>query len=298
MNSTFASCVQRILVRLLVVGLGAFSLAPSAHAQTPLLEPNTVHWAYSAYFGTGWYKVRDERDVFVLRIAPQWAVREAGLSEDGERSIGIDARLMITTGLDSFSLDDLPGAIRADNLASLSAMPGIDVTVPVNERWTLRPHASLGWGRILGESDSAWTYWAGLKSRYTFANGDLEWALINSVTYVGYTPSDGPSANFWPLMTGLEFDYPLAGRKIAGEQLVLSWHGLYTAFGKDLDLDFITGESDLIRDQWELGFSVRKKESRFKMGWFKFERLGLAYRVSSSGNLKGISLVVKSTFDR
>ena len=34
------------------------------------------------------------------------------------------------------------------------------------------------------------------------------------------------------------------------------------------------------------------------MQWLKFERLGLAYRVSSSGNLKGISLVFQSTFDR
>ena len=292
MNANYAFCLPLALARLLVIGLGICTLAPSARAQGPLLEPNSIHWAYSAYFGTGWYKVRDQKDVFVLRIAPKWALRDAGLSTDGERSIGIDAKLMITTGLDSFSLDDLPGAIRIDNLASLSAMPGVDVTVPVNEQWTLRPHASLGWGRILGESDSAWTYWAGIKSRYTFVKGGLDWALVNSLAYVGYTPSDGPSADFWPLMTGLEFDYPLAGRKLGGEQLLLSWHGSYTAFGKDLDLDFITGVGDLIRDQWELGLSIRKEKSRIQMGWLKFER------VSSSGNLKGISLVFQSTFDR
>lgn len=281
-----------------IVVLGGYCFAPSANAQAPVLEPNSVHWAYSSYFGTGWYKVRDERDVFVLRLAPKWALREAHLSEAGERNVGIDVKLMLTAGLDSFSLDDLPGAIRIDNLASLSAMPGIDVTVPVNERWTLRPYASLGWGRILGESDSAWTYWAGIKSRYSFVKGKLDWALVNSVAYVGYTPSDGPAAEFWPVMTGLEFDYPIAGKKVGGEQLFVSWHGLYTAFGKNLDLDFIIGAADLIRDQWELGFSIHKEKSRIEMGWLKFERLGLAYRVSSSGNLKGISLVFQSTFDR
>lgn len=282
----------------MIVVLGGYSLVPSAHAQSPVLEPNAVHWAYSSYFGTGWYKVRDERDVFVLRLAPKWVLREANLSDDGERSIGIGFRLMLTAGLDSFSIDDLPGAIDSDNLASLSAMPGIDITVPVNERWTLRPQAAIGWGKILGESISAWSYWAGIKSRYTFEKGDLDWALLNSVAYVGYTPSDGPSAEFWPLMTGLEFDYPLARKKAGSEQFFLSWHGTYTVFGSNLDLDFITGVTDPIRDQWELGFSVHKGDSRIQIGWLKFDRLGLAYRVSSSGNLKGISLVWSSVFDR
>ena len=298
MNSTFALHSKRALVRILIVVLAGYCLPTSVHAQVPVLEPNAVHWAYSAYFGTGWYKVRDEKEVFVLRTSPKRALREAGLSDLGERTVGIDVKLTITAGLDSFSFDDLPGAIRIDNLASLSAMPGIDITVPVNERWTLRPHASIGWGRILGESDSAWAYWAGLKSRYAFVKDKLDWAVVNSIAYVGYTPSEGSAADFWPLMAGVEFDYPLAVKTSGGEQLFLRWHGTYTTFGNDLDLDFIIGLSEPIRDQWELGFSFHKEESRIKMGWFKFERLGLAYRASSNGNLKGINLVFRSTFNR
>ena len=146
--------------------------------------------------------------------------------------------------------------------------------------------------------ESAWSYWAGIKSRYTFSNGELDWALLNSVGYVGYAPSEGNSEDFWPLMTGLEFDYPMGDYQWGDEQLVLSWHGMYTSFENDLDIELGDGLADPISDQWEFGLSLRKEQSPIKIGWFAFDRLGLAYRVSSSGDLKGVSVVLQSVFDR
>jgi len=60
---------------LFVFFCGAISqalLVTSAHAQDP--EASPVHWAYSSYFGTGWYRIKDDRDVYVLRAAPHWRV--------------------------------------------------------------------------------------------------------------------------------------------------------------------------------------------------------------------------------
>jgi hypothetical protein len=276
--------------------IGSACLSAAANAQTA--DVGSVHWAYSSYFGTGWYEVRDNRDVFVLRVAPQWQLRETELAEDGERTIGIDFKLAITTGLDNFSVVDIPDAVTPDNLASLSVTPGVDFTIPINERWTLRPFAAIGWGALLNESASAWSYWGGIKSHYRFSHGKLDWALVNSIGYVGYAPSDGDSEDFWPIMTGLEFDYPMGKLRLAGEQLFFSWHGMYTSFEDDLDLEAETGLADPISDQWEFGLSVHKESSPIKFGWFSFDRLGLAYRFSSSGDLKGISLVLQSVFDR
>ncbi len=259
--------------------------------------PSDIHWAYGAYFGTGWYQVNDRRDVYVIRYSPRWEMREADFADDGTRKIGIEFRFPITFGLDNFSYDDLPGSIDPDNLSSLSVTPGIDITIPVNKNWSLRPFAAIGWGSTFDSSESVWTYWAGVKSRYSFQHGKLDWALLNSVTYVGQTASTGRSDDFWPLMAGLEFDYPLGNRKLDGEQVILSWHGLYTTFENDLE-DVIENPSvDPVTDQWELGMSIHKEESRIKILWFKFDRLGLAYRFSTSGDFKGISFVFRSYFD-
>lgn len=259
---------------------------------------SSVHWAYSSYFGTGWYQVSGDRDVFVLRTAPRWELREADFADDGTRTIGIELRFPITIGLDRFQIDDIPGTADSENLASLSVTPGVDVIVPVNKRWALRPFASIGWGSLVNGSESAWTYWAGVKSRFTFNSGKLDWALLNSVTYVGYTPSEGPSEDFWPLMTGLEFDYPLGHYQLDEEQVIISWHGMYTTYERNLDLVLEVGETKPITDQWELGISIHKYDGRIKIGWFKFDRLGLAYRFSSSGDLKGVSFVFRSFFER
>ena len=259
---------------------------------------SAIHWAYSSYFGSGWYQVNGDRDVFVLRTTARWELREADIAKDGSRTIGIQLKFPITVGLDRFQIDDIPGTANRDNLASLSVTPGVDITIPVSERWALRPFASIGWGSLLNAGESAWTYWAGVKSRYTFQDGKLDWALLNSIAYVGYTPSDGTAEDFWPLMAGLEFDYPLGNYQIDDEQVFLSWHGTYTIYEDDLDLVLENGSTNAITDQWELGVSFHKKEGRIKFGWFKFDRLGLAYRFSSSGDLKGISFVFRSVFER
>jgi len=231
-------------------------------------------------------------------MTPRWDYREAAFSENGERKIGIQFRFPITAGLDDFSPQDIPDAVDPDNVASLSVTPGIDITIPVTERWWLRPFAAIGWGTALDNSESAWTYWAGVKSRYSFNKGNLDWALVNSITYVGNSPSVASSEDFWPLMAGLEFNYPFSERRADHDQLYLSWHGMYTTFENDLDHAIEDGSIGQITDQWEFGFSFHKKDTKIKIWWFSFSRLGLAYRTSSSGDLKGISFVFRSLFER
>jgi len=286
------------MARLSVLCLTVVSAWLPVAANAQVTEVSSVHWAYSSYFGTGWYQVEDNRDVFVLRVTPRWEIREAEFVEDGESTMGIQFSLSITTGLDAFTIADIPGAVKTDNLASLSVTPGAHVTIPVSERWTLRPYAAIGWGTLLGESESAWSYWGGIKSRYTFSSGKLDWAWVNAVGYVGYAPSEGNTEDFWPLMTGLEFDHPMGNYELGGEPLFLGWHGMYTRFESNLDLQAVTASADPISDQWEFGLSLRKEQSPIKIAWFSFDRLGLAYRFSSSGELKGVSLVLQSMFDR
>ncbi len=273
-------------------------LASFADVAAQEVSSSSVHWAYSSYFGTGWYQVSGDRDVYVLRMTPRWDLSDADFAEDGTRTTGVELNFPITAGLDKMDLDDIAGTTDLDNLASLSVTPGIAITIPLSERWELRPFASVGWGTLLNGNESAWTYWSGIKSRYTFQNGKLNWALINSVTYVGYSPIDGSSEDFWPLMAALEFDYPIGNKQRDDESLFVSWHGMYTSFENGLGLVLQDGSTLPITDQWEFGLSFHKKEKPIRIWWFSFDSLGLAYRFSSSGDLKGISFVLRSVFDR
>ena len=234
--------------------------------------------------------------MFIFRMTPRWNRSEASLETDGKRVPGIYLKFPVSVGLDSFEFDDIPDAVAVDNVSYLSVNPGIDVEIPVNDTWDLRPYASIGYGQVLGESDSAWTYWGGIKSRVSLKAGKLNWRIINQIGFVGYSPSSGPSDAIWPVMAGLEFDYPLGGERTKGGPL-LHWHSTYTLFGDDVDFSASPTVIRPISDQWEIGIAYSKQDAPIRIWFLKFDRLGLGYRSSSNGDLKGVTFVFRSLFD-
>ena len=261
-------------------------------------ESVSVHWAYSAYFGTGWYRVSGDRDVFVVRMTPRWAWSEASLGADGKRALGIHVKLPVSIGLDRFELDDPLGAVDANNVSFLSVNPGIDIEIPVTPIWSLRPYASVGRGQALDGSNDAWTYWSGVKSRVAFRNGKLNWRLLNQIGFVGYTPNEGPSDTIWPVMAGLEFDYPMRRHSKDDDDLLFHWHVAYTAFRDDLDFSDDPTGAVAIPDQWEIGAALGRRDSPIRIWFMNFDRLGMGYRTSSNGELRGITFVFRSLFDQ
>lgn len=254
-------------------------------------------WAYSAYFGTGWYRLADSRDVFVAQYAPRRTLAEPALV-DGGRDIGLWLELPISVGFENFSLDDPTGVIDPDNVAIASVTPAITVTIPVNDTWTLRPFGAFGWGTVLGKDESAWAYWAGIKSRVKFESEQATVSLVNLAGYVGNDPEGRSSDYFLPVMAGIEVDLTREGWQIGDDAAFLSWHLSYTRFIDDFDVVLATGARDAIPDQWEIGLSAGKVGKPLELWWLRFDRFGIAYRASSGGDLEGIGLVFRSLFDR
>jgi len=286
--------MQRLFVLPILVLIATFLATWPAQASAQETEPGPVHWAYSAYFGTGWYSVSGDRDVFVARMTPRWAWSDPQFDADGSRVVGIYFKLPISVGLDDFEFDDVLDAVDVDNVSYLSVNPGIDIEIPINRIWSLRPYASIGYGQALGSGESAWTYWAGLKSKLEFRSGKLNWRLLNQIGYVGYTPDTGPSDSFAPLMIGFEFDHPLEFADKPDKRWLLHWHATYTVFGDNLEF---TAGSQQITDLWELGAALGGRDSPIRIWFMKFERLGLGYRTSSNGDLRGITFVFRSMFE-
>lgn len=91
--------------------------------------------------------------------------------------------------------------------------------IPVSECWSLKPLAYFGWGSEIAGPESAWIYWTGLKSRNRMSSGGLDWSVVNSLKYIGYSPSDGPSSSAIPVMAGVEFQWPTQGLRIDGRPI-------------------------------------------------------------------------------
>ncbi len=259
-----------------------------------VFEP--VHWAYSSFFGTGWYRVEDARSVFVIRAPIRQTLRTSSVTENGTRKLGIEIRYPVTVGL--HDIEDLGGIIDNDNFATASFTPGIELEIPINQKWYLRSFAHVGWGSDLKNDDSAWIYYAGLKSRYTFPAKKYQWSLLGGLYYAGFSPDEGRSDHLAVAQVGVELKQPLEKAVINGEPVDLHWTFMYSFLGNELHFNLPDGSFDPIQDQMEIGLQMSLRNRPFKIWFLDVQRLGLGYQFSSSGQFTAITFSMRSWFTK
>lgn len=291
MKTWFQSAWLKYAMLLLptLVGTSVFA----AETRT-VFEP--VHWAYSSFFGTGWYKVDDARSVFVLKAPVRQTLRKSALSESGDRVLGLEIRYPLTLGL--HQVEDLGGIFDNDNFATASFTPGIELEIPINPRWYLRSQFNLGWGTDLKNSDSAWIYYAGIKSRYVFPSEKYRWSLLNSLYYAGYSPDKGRSDHLAVAQVGAELQQPLSSFSIHGEPVALYWTLMYSFLGNELHFNLPDGSFDPIQDQVEIGVQMSFLNRPIRLWTFEIQRIGLGYQFSPDGELTAITFSLRSWFTK
>jgi hypothetical protein len=291
---SFFPALGRSARRLWLVLASALFLS-SALADEPA---PSIPWAYSAYFGTGVYQIDNGEKAYVFRVTPGWRLREASLDDQGERTIGWRIRVPIALGVHEFDRSAPGAAVSAGNVSTITAAPSLDIDIPMTKRWSLKPLAALGYGAELGGGSSAWVYWAGVKSRVSFSADGFDWALVNSLTYVGYTDNRQTSGRILPLLTGVEFDRAI-DKRIGGDPVHLYWHTGYTAYIDHEPVFFgsIVGSVD-IKDEWEVGMAFGRGAEPLRLWRLRWDRVGIGYRFSSDDRFQGITLFFSSLFDR
>jgi hypothetical protein len=276
---------------LLVGGL----FAGPASAQE-FFEP-TIHWAYASFFGTGWYKINDERSGYVLRVTPRWAIGESELHEDGKRDIEYTLRVPLTIGVARLDFEDIPGILDPDNFNTASVNMSLDADIPISRRFSVRPSAELGYATILDESDYAWTYRLDVKTRTQFEAGDLDWAFMFDIGLVGYEPNRGDSDDFTFAAAGLEFGYPIGWFSTDDSQTMIYWHIAYTDFIDEVEFQTGITEFDSVANFWQGGIAFGRRDQPVNIWRLKFDRLGLAYNYSATGDLRGVKFVFRSLYE-
>lgn len=284
---------MKLALTVLVFG----GLTQSTIAQEPESFEPTIHWAYASFFGTGWYKINNQRSGFIMRAPFRWTVGEAQIDDQGTRQIAYSVRLPFTLGVAQLDFDDIPGIVDPDNLATASANISLDADIPITRRFHVRPVAEVGYSMILDDSNWAWTYRAEVKTRTAFEAGKLDWAVLLDFGIVGYEPNEGVSDDFEFVAAGLEFGYPVDWFGSGDAQTVLYWHLSYTGFLDEIEVQTALDEFDVVASSWQAGFALGKSDEPVRIWRLSFDRLGLAYNYSDTGDLRGIKFVFRSLYD-
>jgi hypothetical protein len=253
-----------------------------------------VHWAAAAFFGTGWYRVSENRSVFVFRIPPRQTIRKSSIDESGKRKLGIEIQYPLSIGL--HSLDQIPDFVDFDNFGTISFTPGVQVEIPITEKWYLRPYLHVGYGYETTTSDSAWIYYGGIKSRYLLSSGKVNWSLLNGANFAGYKPEFDKRGQYGSVMAGIEANQPISNFSLGGDQLYLNWHVTYNYMFDKLNFHVDEDTVESTSDQWEFGLALGKGNKGMKIWFLTFEHLGLSYKFSSNGKFRAISFNLRSPF--
>jgi len=249
---------------------------------------NLYHWAYSPAFGTGVYQVGDE-ETYVGTFKPKIKLR----STENHR-FGFNVRLPVSIGLQTISPEEFEFQNLRDNLTTISFVPGVEFYIPITRRWMLKAFGNAGWGTEVSGDQSAWIYFGGVDSRFTFGWGQAELNLLNGLQWYGYTPNPGNSDAFGRFLAGLEADYPLGKTIFRGQQLLIRPHVLYYWYFNELDFRVFLDQPVSINQEVELALSFGTKElNKFWLLWL--DRIGIGYRFSEDS--QGIRLFLRSVFN-
>lgn len=256
-------------VRCFALFVVAWLTVAPAHAQDRATATGQmVDWYYASTFGTGVYRIGD-RTVSVLMLPLGYTLKPAEGDEWGVR-----LKLPVTAGF--HSLSDPVNDVLERNIATLSAMPGIEFEREVARNWVLKPTLSTGYALDVVSGNRSTLYEVGTRSLWTRAFRTFDFSLGNALLYAGNVAQDGVTQHLGVFSTGLNFVMPAGGR-LLGRASNFGVHVVHYAFFNRLDFLFTQETRRSVSQQYEVAFTVGTYRPVDIVG-VTFDRVGLGVR--------------------
>lgn len=262
--------------------------AAPCSAQT--LDTDPFHWAYAPSLGAGVYRLGDGTEAQTYR--GNFSVR---LREAEEDRAGVRLLLPIAVGLQNLDDDELPVDRASDEIEHAGFLPGIELEHLAGQRWTLRSRAQIGYAEELqGTEQSARLAAVGFRSRVAFDGAPGKPALINGILWTAFDPSEGKRRALLRLTAGVELDIRAARWLVRDSPMHWRPHVLKDWYYRPPPaLSYADGEFENLDDEWQVGIAAARADG-FKISFFRFEAVGIAWRFSDHSD--GLRLYLNSVF--
>ena len=193
---------------LLVCSLVALSLLFDGAVRPAAAEDSDgdlVNYSFAIWLGSGFYKAGDADKRFAfLRVPFSYTFREGQYDKPAFRErLGFKLLLPALVGYQEETDTN-------DDLGAAAFVPGLEVQVPINRYWTLKPFGQAGVGNDTGRGDLQYIYGTGIRSLVSIPYKDFIFGLGNSVILAeNRNSSTGDVNGFSMLEIGLDMRTPL-----------------------------------------------------------------------------------------
>ena len=260
------------VVAMSLVAAGVTSSARAGEDPGDLLNYNFAIW-----LGSGIYKVRSADKKFaVLRFPFAYTLRHARVDEPAFLD-RIGFRLLLPVLLGFKEETDINFKYGA-----MSFVPGLEVQIPVNNYWMLKPFAQFGLGKDMAGGDLQYIYGGGARSIVSFPWKRFTFGIGNSFIMGENKNSSTEETNGFSMVEmGLDVRHPISltfrDRGLdAGFFFVVSRYFNRVDFLRD---DGVTRKASIL---YNLGLTLGTGEpfSVWKLG---IRRIGINYRWGNAG---------------
>jgi hypothetical protein len=162
-------------------------------------------------------------------------------------------------------------------LDSLSVVPGIELHIPLSDRWLLKPFAE--WGPLKDLSGGPWNhvYAIGVRSLVSYGWKRFQFTLGNALLYAGNATFSGDEEeSYGTLETGIEVRHPL-GFAIKGYAPDIGGFFAHYHFFPAAEFTRLRQGPLKLHNQYEFGFSLGSEPS-WKLWIIRAPRVGVSYR--------------------
>ena len=236
-----------------------------------------LNYSFAVWVGSGVYNVKSADKRFAVLRAPfAYTFRPAQYDKDKFLD-RLGFRLLVPAVI---ALQDETDSNFTFGAAAF--VPGLEVQIPVNKYWTLKPFGQFGAGKDTAGGDVTYIYGGGARSLISFPWRKFNFGIGNSVILAeDQNATDGERSGFSMLEAGIDVTHPL-GFRLLDRNLDIGLFFVFSRFYNRVDFLEDGGDTERVNRIYTAGLTLGSRES-VSIWKLKFDRVGIDYRWGKAG---------------
>jgi hypothetical protein len=258
--------------------IGEGGIVPTQAGDDP---DDLFNYSFAVWLGSGVYKVKSADKRFaVLRAPLAYTLRPAQYDKAALRDkLGFRLLLPALVAVEEETDSDF-------TFGSAAFVPGVEVQIPVNKYWILKPFGQFGVGKDTAGGDLQYIYGGGARSLVSFPWKKFNFGIGNSIILAEDRDSASKeSSGFSMLEAGLDVSHPI-GLSFRNRALDAGIFFVLRRFFNRVDFLEDGGETERVNRIYTIGVTLGARES-ISIWKIDVDRVGIDYTWGNAG-LRGI----------
>jgi hypothetical protein len=266
--------VLLIFVTAAIVLITEGGIAPSRAGDDP---GDLLNYSFAVWVGSGVYKVKSADKRFAVLRAPfAYTLRHAQYDKASFLDkLGFRLLLPALVGIEEETDTNF-------TFGTAAFVPGLEVQIPINKYWTLKPFGQFGVGKDTAGGNIQYIYGGGARSLVSFPWKKFNIGIGNSIILAEDRDSASNEGNgFSMLEVGLDVSHPI-GLSFRNRALDAGIFFVVSRLFNRVDFLEDGGETERVNRIYNIGLTLGTREP-VSIWKIDFDRVGIDYRWGNAG---------------